>query len=468
MMKNKLSILISFVIFSFTWVSCEKLLEPAPPQGGNIQLLDSALQTTEDMQALLNSCYDIMANTYAGDQQNLSELLSNNLNAPFNHDDYKEVYNRNTLFFNGTIGGFYGNPYKAIMRANTVFENFWRIQDLSEQDKLRFEAEGHFIRGVNHFEVVQLFAQPYGFTNNNTHLGIVIRDQVSTVPLPRATVAQVYDFVIQDLEFAETNLSETNIVNGIKYADKWAAKAMLARVYFQMNNFQKASEYASQVIDQGPFVLGSLDSRWSESVSSENIFTLLKSQNYNNGSSLRGNYRDDSNLPTLRASKEYYNLLYVNGPNATPTDLRKNWLDVQEEGTSTTFYSVNRFDAEAFNIPFLNLTEIMLIRAESNAELGIDLTIAISDLNKIKERAGIALLNEGSPAAIIIEHARRERIKEMIGEGRYAYDLKRRGAKGEDIMVRDAPWDCPGMILQFPNSESTSTNFIMNETGGCN
>jgi len=240
---------------------------------------------------------------------------------------------------------------------------------------------------------------------------------------------------------------------------------MLARVYFQMNDFQNASDYASEVIDQGPFVLSPLNDRWSDDISSENIFTLVKSLLYNDGASLRDNYRADNNLPTLRASKEYYEILY--GVAGTPSDERKNWLNVQEAGLPTEFYSVNRFDAETFNIPFLNLTEIMLIRAESNGELGSDLLSAINDLNLIKQRAGIGQLSDGSSALVVISNARLERAKEMLGEGRYAYDLKRRGANGEDIIVRGAPWDCPGMILQFPNSENTS-NFEMNETGGCN
>ena len=464
-MKTKFITFITIGLLAISWTSCDKLLDIDPDETANFQVIDSALQTTADMQELLNSCYDIMANTYQGNQQILSELLSNTLNSPYNHDDYAEVYNRNTLFFNGTIGGYYGDPYTAIMRANTIFESYERIEDLAAEDKLRFEAEGRFIRGVNHYEIAQLFAQPYGYSADNSHAGIAIRTEVTIEPIPRASVAEVFTSVIQDLKFAEENLPLSNVTNGIPYADKWAARAMLARVYFQMNDFQNASDYASQVIDQGPFMLDSLDARWSDDISTENVFTLVKSLLYNDGSSLRDNYRADNNLPTLRASKEYYEGFY--GLLGNPNDERGKWLDVQEAGLPTEFYSVNRFDAETFNIPFLNLTEIMLIRAESNGELSSDLLSAINDLNLIKLRAGIGTISEGATADVIILNAQKERAKEMLGEGRYAYDLKRRGANGDNIMVRGAPWNCPGMILQFPNSENTS-NFEMNETGGCN
>ena len=454
------------MMLASTWTACDKLLDIPPPDESVV--FEDALNTTEDMQSLLNSCYDVMANAYYGEQQNLSELLSDNLDAPYNHNDYNEVYIFHTIFFNGTIGSFYEKPYIAIMRVNSMFENFDRINDLTPETKLRFEAEGHFIRAVNHYEVLQLFAQPWGYTPDNSHLGIAIRDHLSFDPVPRATVKQVYDFVINDLKFAEENLPDNNVINGVPYADKWAAKAMLARVYFQMNDFEKAAQYAGEVINSGRFALAGLNDRWSQDISSENIFTLIVELNDNRSAALIGNYRSDNNdLPTLRVTRDYFENLYVDGENATPNDARKDWFVIKDGDSPNYFYAVTRFNADYLNIPFLHLTEMLLIHAESLAELNMDLGTAVNDLNMIKERAGIGLLGEGTTADVIIKHARLERKKEMIAEGRYAYDLKRRGAKGEDITVRGAPWNCPGMILQFPNSENTS-NFIMNETGGCN
>ena len=86
-MKTKFITFISIGLLAISWTSCDKLLDIDPDETANFQVIDSALQTTADMQALLNSCYDIMANSYAGNQQNLSELLSNTLNRPYNHDD---------------------------------------------------------------------------------------------------------------------------------------------------------------------------------------------------------------------------------------------------------------------------------------------------------------------------------------------------------------------------------------------
>lgn len=458
-MTMKIKSIIIILSLAIIFGSCDKMLDFKP---GDEVLAADALQTPEDLQNLLNSCYDVMANTYYGAYQNLGELLSANLAPPRVNNDYNEVYNRATIFFNGTVGGLYGEPYIAIYRANTLLESFDYIENLSASDRQRIEAEAKFIRAIGHFDLVNLFAQPYGYTSDNSQLGIVLRTSSSPDILPRSTVAQVYQQIIEDLNFAKDNLPASNGV----YANQYAAYAMLARVYFQMNDFQNAADAADIVITQGPYVLDSLNARWSQTISTENIFTLVIAPTDNRNSALISNYRSDNNeTPELYASNNYVEGLY--GQNLPTSDERSQWFVELDANTLNYYYNITKFNQNFFNIPYVYLTEILLIHAESLAELGTSLSTAVDDINLVRARAGVSLLNENSAVETIITAARVEREKEMIGEGRIVFDLKRRGALGEDIMIRNAPWDCPGMVLQFPISENTE-NFVMNPTGGCN
>jgi len=442
--------------------SCNKILDFEPDPRDRVVFSDT-INTPEGLQELLVSCYDVSTNAYYGNQQNVDELLSDNLNPPNSNNDYNEVYIRNTIFFNTTVGNFYQEPYIAIFRANVLLERMNTIPGLTSQDSIRMTAESRFMRGFNHFEIVNLFAQPFVPNSDNSQLGIVIKENTTFDPLPRSSVGQVYDFILQDLLYAEENLP---VDNGI-FANKWAADAMLARVYFQMNDFENAAHFASLVIDNGPFSIGANYDRWSQGVSSENIFTLFVEQS-DGRTNLFANYRSDVvEVPTLVAFEDYYFELYGNGPLANPNDKRKDWFEIRLPATPVEFYACTKFNMDFFNIPYLHLTEMLLIRSESLAEMGNNLGTAISDINQLRTRAEIALLDAGTPADGIIEAARTERKKEMFGEGRWVNDLKRRGALGEDIMVRGVPYDCNGMILQFPVSENTS-NFIMNPSGGCN
>ncbi len=454
----KIKVIITLFSLAFILGSCDKILELKP---GNEELYEDALQTTEDLQNLLNSSYDVMANTYYGAYQNLGELISYNLAIPRAHNDYTEVYNRATIFFNGTVGDLYGEPYTSIYRANFLMESYDFIDDLKEEDRIRLEAESKFIRGLSHFEITNLFAQPYGFTSDNSHLGIPIRLVVKPDPLPRSTVKEVYDQILADLNYAKDNLPDHN---GI-YADKYAAYAMLARVYFQMNDFEKAAEASAVVINEGNYMLDSLNARWSESISSENIFTLVIASSDSRNKAFNNYRSDNTEIPELYASREYVEGLY--GQSIPTSDERSEWFVKMAPTSPNYYYNINKFNKNYFNIPFLHLSEILLIHAESLAEQGIQLSTAVDDINLIRQRAGVSFLNENSTPEAIIAAARVEREKEMIGEGRIVFDLKRRGAKGENIEIRNAPWDCNGMALQFPISEN-STVFVMNPTGGCN
>ncbi len=445
-------------------VGCEKFLDVPPV---NKLLEQEALTSPADYERLLNSCYDVTANYYNGRIQNLFELLGDNLSAPNNNSDYTEVYNRNMLFFNSTIGGVYGEPYISIFRINKLLERIDEI-GFDPDRRIEIEAEARFLRAMGHFELVRGWAQPYGFTANNTHPGITIKGSTEAQLLPRNSVEEVYAFIIQDLKFAENNLSGTNGV----YATSWAAKALLAKVYFQMNDYNNATLYAAEVINSGEFDFGSSTDRFVQNaVANEAIFSTISVSDPEGGNNdfrsgaLVGNYRSDvGGEPTLRASKEYYDL--IAGDTA---DARSAWVEVRNPGQANEYYAITKFNKEYFNVPVLHLTDMKLIRAESLCLLNRDKDVAIEDLNDILERAfgnsdrNLSLNNNYNE---ILEAVRRERRIEMLGEGDRVQDLKRRGAAGESILIRNSDWNCPGLILQFPVTERSDV-FEMNQTGGC-
>lgn len=141
----------------------------------------------------------------------------------------------------------YVGMYQGVYRANLVLENL----DKATTSKDNIEGQAKFVRALVHFEVVKLFAQPWGFTADNSHLGITIRLTTEVGTKNRSTVKQVYDQIIADLKDAENKLPDVN--NGLP--TKWAAKGLLAKVYFQMNDFQNAYNYANQVIESKKFTL---------------------------------------------------------------------------------------------------------------------------------------------------------------------------------------------------------------------
>ena len=454
--KNIFLVIAGLVIFS----SCEKILT-FEPEGEGIILEEEALQTKEDLQKLLNSVYDVEANFLGGQNQNLSELLADNLVLPNNNDDYQQIWRHGSNFFNGTVSNVFGDAYIAIYRANVVIKDMGGIQ-MSPEERDRFEGESLFLRALNHFVIVRQFAQPFGYRPNNNHLGIGVKTEPTFDPVYRDPVNDVYAQIISDLKTAEAKLPENN---GI-YADKFAAKALLAKVYLDMSDWQNAYDYANEVISSNRYVLEDSLDRFSPGTSTEAIFELASTNSIDErGLGFKNNYRSDgaNASPTLRASRELYDLA-----TADTNDLRgQQWYRVIGEDTPDEFIGVAKFDYSYINVPVLHLTEMKLIRAESLGELNTNLSQGETDLNDLRTRAGIDLLSIASGSQLV-NASHLERRLEMVFEGDRVHQLKRRGVNGHITEIRNSPWDCAGMVIQFPNSEGTVQGFIFNPEGGCN
>ncbi|MDX5319764.1 MAG: RagB/SusD family nutrient uptake outer membrane protein [Bacteroidota bacterium] len=461
MKKITLYGLLSLVLLGVT-SSCNKLLE-VTPEGET--LVADAIKNKGDLQKLLNSCYDVMANSMNGRTQLFSELLGDNVDQPFNNDDFREIYTRSSNFFNTTIGSLYADFYICVYRVNILNKEVDNLQDLTETDKTQFLAEGSFLRALAHFELVKLWAQPYGYTPDNSHLGIALRREPSQEPISRSTVAETYAYILEDLNFAYANLPEGKLQ---AYASKDAARALLAKVYFQMNDFENAAKYADEVLSSNRYPLSNAINRFdNDSAASEYIFAFISTSNTDNrAGAFIDNCRSDNNAtPQIRLSNELYTLI-----TQRPSDRRNSLVDVANPGTENEFYAITKFNKDYFSLPYLHTTEMKFIRAESLAELNQNLSTAIDDLNEVMDRAygpGVVNLNPGAQAQEIITAARSERRLEFFCEGDRTHNLKRIGAKEGNVLIRQALWNCNGMVLQFPISETT-TGFQLNPEGGCN
>jgi starch-binding outer membrane protein, SusD/RagB family len=433
---------------------------------------EQAVKNEKDVADVLNACYTPLAgdNFMGGKLQRISQLMTDEVNTTVITGFDSDISNFKSSPNDDGIKNIYKEPYVVIQRANKVLENSNLVVS-SPAIKSNYEGQAKFMRAFCHFELVRLFAQPYGYTANNTHLGIIIKTSSEFEPgRSRNTVAETYNLIIKDLSEAQSLLP---VSNGA-YPTSWAAKAMLARVYFQMNMFDSAYKYSNQVVTGSS---ASFDAsaayaikRFNSPVSSEAIFYLINEpgggiQPRFNG--LRNNSTPTYNLGALPVASSTY---LANASNVA--DVRKTWYNVQAV-TPTILYGVEKYKITNFILPLIHITEMKLIRAESAAETGANLSIAITDINDITTRAyggTLANLPAGSTAATIKARVRAERRKEMIYEnGDRLQEIKRIGAKGEPSFNRGgAPWNCDGMILKFPAVEISIFNgFIQNPSGTC-
>lgn len=454
--KNIIKTIAVLVVLAGTGTGCKKFLDSPPARS---QTEEVAIADEAGLRSLLTAAYQSIGGDafYGGKIKVLSELLADQLDGSQQSGDFGETFQRKSSIFGEYKKNMYVDIYQGIYRVNIVLKNLDKASAANKDD---IEGQALFIRAVMHFEMVKLFAQPYGFTTDNAHPGIVLKTVPNVESQNRATVKQVYDQIIADLKAGETKMRDDN--NG--FATKWAAKGMLAKVYFQMNDFTNAYDYANQVIGSNKFFLDpTYATRFSEGLSKESVFQIISTRGiYEAGGELRGQFRSEFSLPSMRFTSAFYAL--VN----TPGDVRKTWFDaVKYPG----FIVINKYNKDRFNIPVVYLTELKLIRAESAAEKNTDLTVAIQDVNDIMNRAynGSKSIPVTSSPAFIISNARFERNMEFAGEGVRLSEIKRIGARsGENVDKRGSVWNCPGFLLQFPQEEMASNNnFQRNPEGNC-
>lgn len=450
--------------------SCEKYLEVKAPN--QISDINELIVSASDVPLVLNSAYDVMANVFDGDIQTLSELISDNAELPANNLDLKAVYDRETTFFNSSTNGIYSDMYRTIFRVNLVLDAIENVPGVTDADKARWTGEAKFLRALSHFYVLKAYAQPFGYTADNSHLGIVLRTKASATPENRSTVAQCYAQIEADLLDAYNSLPTSNG----EYANKDAAASLLAYVYWMQNKHQACVNLATEVITSGRYTLdANLDVfralEETLELTPEGIFFARSwPDNQDARNDFYRNYLPQTTPSMMSMSQEFYQFMQLN-----PVD--KRYTELINLNTSTNQVNSLRFGLRLvnnpyFSVPILRLTILHLIRAESLASLGTDLATARQDLNALRQRAyptGVNFdVDPNSTAAQIKTIAREEFRRETFCEGLWIDVLRKQGVEGSNILIRNAPWNCDGMALQFPNSEGTGAGFIFNPEGNCN
>lgn len=474
-MKNSNKITVIFSILLISLSSCTKWTE-IKPEG--FLLEGEAVKNGQDVIKIVNSTYDALANRLNGNAQIYNDLLGDEL-ADYNiNGDRREMYTRGVIAFNATSTDNYRGIYRCVFRANTCLDYIQKFDDLTATQKSALEGELKFIRALSHFEIAKLYAHPKGTSPlidpNKAQSGIPLRKKVSIDPVLRSTINEMYSFIEEDLLAAIALLPNSNPANTAKkvYADKIAAKALLAKVYFQSNQYQKAIDILNDVISDNSYQLSdSLNHFDNASFSKEYLFQFVSTGTGDNrAAGYTGNYRSDNvAVPNMQISKLAYDYM-----NQDTTDKRLGLIKVINKGKPEEVYGSKKFDYDYFDVPYLLLTDMYLMRAEALAITNQNLTTAATDLNKIISRsytnAASKLLTGAELPEVIKAKVRDERRREFLLEGDRIQNFKRIGANGETQTpntIRNAEFNCNGLIFSYPQTEVT-IGFAQNPIQACN
>ncbi len=137
-----------------------------------------------------------------------------------------EVDQHNIRTTNGEVLGMWRKYYIGIYRANLFLEKIEGIK-ASDEFKNRTIAEVKFIRAYFYFDLLRTF-------ENVPLLTKTLKSQ-SEYAQPQATPEAIYNQIAKDLVEAIPNLPAAIPASENGRVSKWAAKALLARVYLYVN-----------------------------------------------------------------------------------------------------------------------------------------------------------------------------------------------------------------------------------------
>ena len=437
---------ILFILAITLLSACKKVLDTQSEL-----YIDQSLSIVDkrSAQAALVGAYNALSqNTYQGNTfRYITNLLSDNIkwvgNTPTNREfDVYTIFTTNTR-----VQELWTAIYKTVNIANNIIDKVPAVNDVTfdqtERNKQRGEA--FFLRALSYFDLVRLW-------RNVPIVTQATKTASDNKDITNSTGDEVYQFIANDLDSAEALLPAT--INRNR-ANQYTARALKARLYLYRQNWQKAEEYATQVInDSADFKLIKPYSQfYAAKNTTESIFEV--DYTINNKNSYATNWFQN---PTTGGKKEFL-----------PTDDFIALLKDPNIGGSrsaliftvggVTYGNMNFKIATGEDQSYvLRLAEMYLIRAEARAEQ-LKLDDGLKDLNVIRSRANVPSVTTVSSRDELIDKILLERRVELAYESHRWFDLIRKGKAQQVLGISDPN----KLLLPLPRQEVLIANLTQNQ-----
>ncbi|WP_121667400.1 RagB/SusD family nutrient uptake outer membrane protein [Mesonia aquimarina] len=313
-----------------------------------------------------------------------------------------EVLPQNPNNFN-----LWSSAYQTVYMVNSFLEGLEASDSIPEELASQLRGEALFIRGFTYFYLKQLYGKvPL----------ILTSDYRQNASAASNTPEEILTQILTDLQTAESLLSEAYPQQERTTVNRYAVKALLARIALYNENWEAALQYSNEVIAQTS--LYGLEENVNDvflANSQEAIWQISPL----GGGNITTNTHEwtifSSAFPQLRLTAGFET-------NFETGDLRKTyWLEQHPENNTYRPYKYktgNTSDVITEYSMVLRLAEQYFIRAEAQAKLG-NMSAAIADLDDIRERAGISLIAQTQPNVTVEDFSTlllEERQRELFAE----------------------------------------------------
>jgi hypothetical protein len=468
--------------------ACEKKLDQKPISSATTETFFT--QTSDFVQAA-NAAYSDLR-PYPDRQLNLSETRSDNLYAVSDGGvrDWEGINSfHKTIATNPYVTEAWSADFNGIYRCNVLLDQLQKNGNIITNATLRsrLEGEAKFLRAFYYFDLVRWYGK------------LPVIDKVITaneaLQISRSPVADVYNLIISDLQFASANLPETYPAADKGRATKYAAKGILALVYMTRSGPTYGIEGPGLGANEWTQALALLNE-----IISSNKYSFLTSYtdifNYNNenngevifdvqyqtginpvlGSTFCWLLAPDSWFQSLGKPIQggltirpvSVNLLnsYAAGDTRKAFSIQSGYTNNGVTETRSHFkkyIDITKVPANRLDWPInfiaLRYTDVLMLKAECILKGATPGTQADVDgiVNQVRNRAGL-----GPVSNVTLPQLMEERRKEFAAEGSRWHDLVRSGLvetiipawiATEDVQHQMQPFNKNYIIYPIPQSE---------------
>ncbi|HEX8334811.1 MAG TPA: RagB/SusD family nutrient uptake outer membrane protein [Segetibacter sp.] len=434
-MKSIKITLTTGLLFIMAFSSCKKEFLDLKPY--NALPLQDALKSEADLVTALNGMYAGLRSTslYGRLLPVKGDLMADNIYVrAANSGRFLDLNDYNIIGTSTTAGDLWGAAYIVIKNANTIINS----PITGNANINQFKGEALAVRALVYFELVRNFAKPYTVDPNGLGVPLITTFDQNLLPA-RNTIQEVYKLITDDLAQAYSlmtfNLNGSMPITGgttralnSSFMTKYAARALQAKVYMHMGDWNNAKTAALDVVQNSGVTLVSnaayigywrnpspLTSRV------ETLFEITNDVANNTGTNALAYMYDQAGYGDLLATNDLVSK-YRTG------DVRLGLIITTTTSTTTT-HVVNKYSntsnaSEKDDIKVLRYSDVLLILAEAYARTN-DEPNARLRLNQLAQNREPAFAGYTSTGTQLINDIILERRKELAFEGDRFYDLQR-------------------------------------------
>ncbi|MBE6236620.1 MAG: RagB/SusD family nutrient uptake outer membrane protein [Bacteroidales bacterium] len=482
---SKILVLIGIL---FTGVSCNKFFDDMQPTD---KVSDKVIwNTTVNAEYHINYLYSYVYDVAVGQSSSgvLTEAYTDMLkygsynNVPMGLQASQTAYGSSTTLSDNWVNVYLGNWgwYTGIRKCNNAISDLHQYGMMSDEDKLRLEAELKFTRAFLYFDLMKRYKEIILYDEN-------MSDYTKDKAL--STEEEGWEFIYKDLKFAAENLPDRTMSKG--RADKGMAWAFMTRAMLYAKRYSDVVTAADEVAALGYDLEDSYEDAIKKDTGSGNNEAILQ-WHFNRGANIThsmdyyytpgGDYAIHKQTgggygtPTQEMVESYEyatggfpdwtkwhgtttdtppyaeleprfhaTILYNGAPWKNRTiepfvDGSDGWVQwfgtVDPSGKTTTGYYLKKLADESHDViaysggtmplTIIRYAEVLLNKAEACYNLGADkYSEANAAVEAIRTRVGLPYTPKGGSE--LWNAIRQERRVELAFEGLWYWDLRRWG-----------------------------------------